>query len=473
METTTATPSPRMLIGGELVAGAQTMDVVNPATGQPFAKAPRASAQQVEQAVMAARQAYPAWAAQPAEERRQLLLRIADTIGANKEELARLITLEQGKPLPMAAFEVAITELTFREASKLELPPEVLEDSTERRVELHRRPLGVVAVITPWNVPLIMVANKVAPALLVGNTVVAKPAGTTPLATLRLGELIAQIVPAGVLNIVSDANDLGDVLTGHPDVRKISFTGSTATGRRVMASAAASLKRITLELGGNDAGLVLEDADLDDVAPKIFISAFVNSGQICAALKRLYVHESIYDELVGRLASMAEVAKVGDGMDPEVEFGPVQNAAQYERVKSLLDDAARVGTIVTGGVVQGAPGYLIRPTIVRDISDGTRLVDEEQFGPVLPVIRYSDVDEVLARINASIYGLGASVWSRNLVRAAEVAARIESGTVWINKHLDIHPTIPFGGAKSSGIGVEFSTEGLREYTQLQVINVAK
>jgi acyl-CoA reductase-like NAD-dependent aldehyde dehydrogenase len=316
-------------------------------------------------------------------------------------------------------------------------------------------------------------AFKVPAALLSGNTIVLKPAATTPLSTLRLAELIKDILPAGVLNVIADANDLGGELTAHPDVRKVSFTGSTATGSKVMAGAAAMLKRITLELGGNDAGIVLPDVDPKTAAPKIFQGAFQNSGQVCIAMKRLYVHESIYDAMCEELAALADAAVVGDGLEQGTQLGPLQNKMQYEKVKDLIEDARQHGNIIAGGTTPDRPGYFIRPTIVRDISDGSRLVDEEQFGPVLPVIKFSDPEDALSRANASNYGLGGSIWATDLDRAYSLAERMESGTVWINKHAELAPNIPFGGAKQSGLGVELGEEGLLEFTQLQVINMAR
>jgi len=394
-------------------------------------------------------------------------------IEANSAELARLLTSEQGKPLPDATGEVLGMAAFFRYLGSLDLPMKVIEDSDGRRVEAHRRPLGVVGCIIPWNYPLLILGFKLPPALLAGNTLVVKPAPTTPLSTLRFAELVANILPRGVLNVIADANDLGDVLTRHPDVRKISFTGSTATGQKVMASAAQTLKRITLELGGNDAGIVLDDVDPKKVAPGIFEGAFQNSGQVCLAIKRLYVHESVYDELCDELVNLANNAVVDDGLKQGTKLGPLQNKMQYEKVKGFLDDARQHGTVVAGGEAMDRPGYFIKPTIVRDIKEGSRLVDEEQFGPVLPLIKYSEPDDAIRRANATTYGLGASVWSSDVERAYEVASRIEAGTVWINKHIDMAPHIPFGGAKQSGIGTEFAEEGLAEFTQLQIINAAR
>ncbi len=463
----------KLLINGELVAGDLSMDVVNPATEQVLSACPRASEAQLDQAVAAARAAFPAWSAQSIDARKAVVAQIADLIEANAQELAQLLTQEQGKPLADAMGEVYGTAAFFRYFLSLDLPVKVIEDSEGKLIEAHRRPLGVVGAIVPWNFPMILMAFKLPPALIAGNTVVLKPAPTTPLTSLKLGELIRDVVPAGVVNIITDANDLGAPLTAHPDVAKVSFTGSTATGSKVMAGAAGLLKRITLELGGNDAGIVLDDVDPKEVAPKLFNSAFQNSGQVCIAMKRLYVHESIYDEVCDELTAIANDTVVGDGLQQGTKLGPLQNRMQFEKVQELIKDAAQHGTISAGGEVMDQPGYFIRPTIVRDITDGTRLVDEEQFGPVLPVIKYSDYDDVVARANASPYGLGGSVWAKDLDRAYALASKLESGTVWINQHADLNPAVPFGGAKQSGLGTELGEEGLAEFTQLRVISMVR
>jgi acyl-CoA reductase-like NAD-dependent aldehyde dehydrogenase len=461
----------KLLIGGRLVDGDLEMDVINPATEEVLAKAPRASKAQLDQAVAAAKAAFPGWAATPIAERKAAINKIADIVQANAAELGRILTQEQGKPLGDAIGEAYGFAAFCRYFTSLDLETKVIEEGTGKKVEVRRKPLGVVGAIVPWNFPLILAAFKLPPALIAGNTLVMKPAPTTPLATLKLAELIKDVLPPGVLNVITDANDLGAELTAHPDVRKISFTGSSATGKKVMEGAAATLKRITLELGGNDAGIVLDDVDPKTAAPGIFAGAFQNSGQVCIAMKRLYVHESIYDEMCSELATLAEAAVVGDGLEQGVTHGPLQNKMQYEKVREMLADAAKHGTVLAGGPAPDK-GYFIRPTIVRDISDGVRLVDEEQFGPVLPVIKYSDPEDALARANASPYGLGGSVWSKDVARAHAIAERMDAGTVWINKHLDLAPNIPFGGAKQSGIGTEMGEDGIAEFTQLQVINAA-
>ncbi|MFT6510992.1 MAG: acyl-CoA reductase-like NAD-dependent aldehyde dehydrogenase [Parvibaculaceae bacterium] len=462
-----------LLINGALVAGDATMDVVNPATEEVICAAPRASEAQLNQAVAAAKAAFPAWSKTSLDERKAVVNKIADAIEANANDLARLLTQEQGKPLADATAEVYGTAIFLRYFTSLDLPVKVIDDSEGRLVEAHRRPLGVVGAIVPWNFPMILMAFKLSPALVAGNTIVVKPAPTTPLTALKLGELICDLVPAGVVNFITDANDLGAPLTAHPDVRKVSFTGSTATGAKVMAGAAGLLKRITLELGGNDAGIVLDDVNPKEAAPKLFQSAFQNSGQVCIAMKRLYVHESIYDEMCDELASIAKETVIGDGLEQGTQLGPLQNKMQFDKVRDMIAEAGQDGTIIAGGDTPDKPGFFIAPTIVRDVTDGARIVDEEQFGPVLPVIKFSDPHDAVARANASPYGLGGSIWSADLDKAYALAQEMESGTIWINKHAELDPSVPFGGARQSGLGTELGQEGLEEFTQLKMINIAR
>jgi acyl-CoA reductase-like NAD-dependent aldehyde dehydrogenase len=465
-------PNFELLIDGKMVPGAASLDVINPATEQLAGTCSRASESQLDEAIEAASSAQAAWAATPIEERRAAVLKVAEIAAAHAPELGAILTSEQGKPLPEAVAEAYGFSMFTQHFAAMEMPVEVLEDSEARRVEVHRTPLGVVGAIIPWNFPLILLGFKLGPALVSGNTLVVKPAPTTPLSTLRLAELIKDALPPGVLNVIADANDLGSKISAHPKIRKVSFTGSTATGMKVMSSASSTLKRITLEMGGNDAGLFLPDLDPKEIAPKIFDAAFGNNGQICIALKRAYVHEDIYDDVCDELATIAKSKKIGDGTEEGVELGPLQNKAQYEKVQAIIADAAEKGTIIAGGGVPDRPGYFIEPTIVRDIAEGSRLVDEEQFGPALPVIKYSDPEEALARINRSSDGLGGSVWSSDAAKARDLAIRIDSGTVWVNKHADLDPSIPFSGAKQSGIGTELGREGFEEFTQRRVINIS-
>jgi acyl-CoA reductase-like NAD-dependent aldehyde dehydrogenase len=449
------------------------MDVINPATEEVFATVARASERQADEAIEAAATAFPAWAEVPIAERQAKVIELADAIAANADKIARALTQEQGKPLAEAQGELAWTDGYLRHYATLEIAERTIQDDASGLIQVRRKPLGVVAGIIAWNFPLLVACWKIGPAVIAGNTIVLKPAPTTPVTALMLGELCQKIFPPGVVNIIVDANDLGGYLTADPRIAKVGFTGSTATGKKIMASAADGLKRLTLELGGNDPGIVLDDVDVRETAQAIFNAAFLNCGQVCLAIKRAYVHDSIYDAMCEELARLAEAAVVDDGLAQGAQIGPIQNKAQYEKVQAFLESARKDGTIVAGGEVIDRAGYFLRPTIVRDVSDGDRIVDEEQFGPILPVIRFSDVDDVVARANASPYGLGASVWSRDVDRALAVAERIESGSVWVNQHVAIGPHIPMAGVKSSGLGVEQAEEGLAEYTQLSVINVAR
>jgi acyl-CoA reductase-like NAD-dependent aldehyde dehydrogenase len=463
----------KIWIDGKAVEGASEMSVVNPATEEVFATIARSGPEQLEQAIASAKAAQKEWAKTSMDVRKDALRAISRGINERADEIARIQTMEQGKPMAESIGEVEATQAFLDHFTTFDLPVEVVQDDEEKYVEVHRMPLGVVACIVPWNFPLLIGAHKVALALLAGNTCVLKPAPTTPITSAIFAEICAGVVPAGCVNTVNDENDLGDVLTAHPDVAKVSFTGSTATGKRIMANAADTLKRLTLELGGNDAAIVLPDVDIEDTAEKLFGAAFFNCGQVCIGLKRTYVHESIYDEMCDALAKLADTAVVGDGLDEGTQIGPLNNKMQYDKVRGFLENAKQAGTVVIGGDVPDKKGYYIQPTIIRDVNDGDEIVDVEQFGPIMPVIKYSDIDDVIARANASEYGLGGSVWTKDLAKAKEIALQIDCGTTWINKHLDFGPNVPFGGCKRSGIGVEFAQEGFYEFTQVRVINQAK
>jgi len=463
----------KMLINGALVEGSSKAPVLNPATGESFADRPVASREQLDEAVAAAKAAQVGWAAASAAERKEVLHAIASRIEENTDAIARTLTLEQGKPLRDSKGEIGLLVATIREFTTMDLEVEILEDTPTNRVEIHYRPFGVVASIVPWNFPLGLIGNKLPPALLAGNTMVIKPASSTPLSVLHVAKVIADVVPAGVLNVISDNGGLGGPLSQHPDVAKIAFTGSTETGKKVAATAIDDLKRVTLELGGNDAAIVLDDVDVKKIAPVIFATSFANTGQVCYAIKRVYAQEKVYDELCAELARMADEAVVGDGLDENTRFGPLQNKNQYETVKHYLEIAKKDGRIIAGGQVLDGPGLFIRPTVVADIDDSSPLVTEEQFGPVLPVIRIKDEEDGLRRANASEYALGGSVWSSNPERAAKVAARLEAGNIWINQHLRLAPHIPLSPAKQSGIGTELTIDGLKDFAQKIVLDILK
>ncbi|MCP4595973.1 aldehyde dehydrogenase family protein [Neptuniibacter sp.] len=464
-----------MIINGQPVApGNGSFPVIDPATASPFADCPCASVAQLDQAVDAAEAAFKSWKLVSHEERQALLHKIADKIEENAAELAEIIVKEQGKPMFLAQMEVGGSVGWTRYTADLEVPVEVVEDSENKRIEMHRKPIGVVGSILPWNWPLMIAVWHIMPALRTGNTVVVKPSPLTPFNTLRLVELINEVVPAGVVNIVTDQDQIGPAMSSHEKIGKIVFTGSTPTGQHIMRSAAANLKRLTLELGGNDGGIVLPGADLDAIAGGIFQTAFLNMGQTCAALKRLYVHESQYDELAEKLINIAKEQKVGSGFEEGVTFGPMQNKMQYDLVNGLIDDARSNGATIneTAAIPEGE-GYFIAPTIVTGAKDGMALVDKEQFGAALPIIAYSDVEDAIARVNASENGLGGSVWGSDLDEAQRIASQLECGTAWINGHAEVLPHAPFGGCKMSGFGVEFGQEGLLEYTTIQVVNINK
>lgn len=466
----------KMLIGGKLVGkdGETTsIDVINPANEKVCARVPKGTAKDIDKAVKAAKKAFPAWAETPVAERQAVISKIADVIAANAEMLARMMTKEQGKPLAESMGEMAWTEGYLRHYATLEPKGRTIQDDGDFQIELRRVPLGVVAGICPWNFPVLVPFWKIGPALIAGNTIVIKPAPTTPVTILKILELCNDFVPAGVINAVTDENDLGPVLTGHPDVAKVSFTGSSETGKKIMAASAGTIKRVTLELGGNDPAIVLPDVDVKKTAAQIFGGAFLNAGQVCLAVKRVYAHKNIYDEFCAELAKLAEAVVVDDGLHQGATMGPIQNKAQFKKVKALIKSAKKDGKVLTGGVVKGRKGYFVKPVIVRDVKDGDDIVDKEQFGPILPVIKFSSIKDITDRANSSDYGLGASVWSKDTAKAVKIASRIESGTVWVNQCINIGPHIPMAGFKASGLGVEQSAEGLEEYTQIQVLNIAK
>lgn len=468
-----------MVIDGQPVTTEVTLGVINPATGEVFARVPAGTAAHVDAAVAAAQAAFPAWRDTPDAERQRLLHALGDALQAQMPELMQLVTKESGKPLNGlegigAGMEVGGAIAWTHVTADLSLPVEMVQDNEVARVEVHRVPLGVVGSITPWNWPLLIAIWHVIPALRAGNTVVIKPSEFTPLATLHFVELANGILPKGVLNIVTGGSEVGAAMTAHPGIAKIVFTGSTETGRRIMQGAAGNLKRLTLELGGNDAGIVLPDVDVDAIAPKLFAACFHNSGQTCACLKRLYVHESIYDAVCNALAERAQQTVLGDGLDAATQLGPVQNAAQLAKVEAFAEAARHDGgRFLCGGRRRPGPGYFYEPTVVAGLTDGSRLVDEEPFGPIVPVIAYRDLDEVIARANANPQGLGGSVWSADVQRATAIALRLECGTVWVNEHGAIQPDAPFGGIKQSGIGVEFGAHGLAEYTAIRTVKVMK
>jgi acyl-CoA reductase-like NAD-dependent aldehyde dehydrogenase len=453
------------------VAG--SFPVINPATGEPFAAAPDATGEQLDAVVAAAARAFPEWSRDD-EARREALRQAGAALMAQADRLAVTLSREQGKPLHEAALEWQTGAYWLNYFADLEDPVEVVQDDEFAHIEVIRRPLGPVAAITPWNFPITLALWKIAPALRAGNTVVVKPSPYTPLSTIEMVQTLAPILPPGVLQAITGRDPLGARLVEHPLIRKISFTGSTATGTKVAQAAAGDLKRVTLELGGNDAAIVLPDADIATAAPSLFFSAMANNGQICMAVKRVYVPEAMYDDVVEAIAATAAAVVLGPGETPGTTHGPVNNRMQFERVGELVDDAVAHGArVVTGGKRRGDSGYFYEPTVLAGVDDGFRVVDEEQFGPVLPVVAYRTVDEAIDRANASSFGLGSSIWTTDTDAARALAPRLQAGTTWINTHLLVTPAQPFGGAKSSGIGVEGGHWGLHSFSEPHTLFTSK
>lgn len=455
----------RMAIGGALKPGAGRITVIDPATGAPFAEAPDAGPADLDRAVAAARAAFLDWAATPHDERAQMIVALAEAVERHADDFAPLLTSEQGKPLAEARREVLGLATWLRGAAGMTLPVTVHEDSPARYCETRHVPIGVVAAIAPWNYPLLLAAFKLGPALVTGNCVVLKPSPFTPLTSLKLGELAQTILPPGVLNVVSGGDALGPWLTAHPGIDKIAFTGSTATGKRVMASAAETLKRVTLELGGNDPGIVMHDVDPARIAPDLFSAAFGNAGQVCLATKRLYVHAAVYEAVRDALVAFAAGVRVGSGMDPGTQMGPINNRAQFLRLVELIEDCHRNGyRFACGGTVPEGPGFFLPPSIIDNPPEAARIVQDEQFGPILPMMAFTDYDDVVRLANSGPYGLGATIWAGEAAAGQALAERIVSGNVWVNECRPLSPLVPFAGHGQSGLGVENGLGGLLEYT---------
>lgn len=463
------------LINGEMVETGHWLDVINPANESVMGQVPNAGEDDLNAAVAAARGAFPAWSKTPIDERRAVIQKISAVIKENADELFRLLTTEQGKPHEQAKGEIYGAAAMSAAQSTLTLDDVINEDSDTRLSRTRRVPVGVVGGIVPWNFPVMMAIQKIAPALLSGCTIVLKPSPFTPVTTLRIAELIKDIVPAGVVNIITGEDSLGPLITAHPDIDKITFTGSTATGKKIMEGASKDLKRITLELGGNDASIVLPDANVEKVAEQLFWSSFSNAGQICVAAKRIYIHEDIYDELSAAITAYAKTVKVGDGAQQGTGVGPIQNKKQFERVKELVQDAKNNGYkfLLGGDHDPSVPGYYMPITILDNPPEHARIVAEEQFGPIMPLMKFSTTEEAISRANASEYGLAGAVWTGDPDKGVAIAEQLETGTVWVNEYLHLSPFAPFGGHKQSGFGAEYGQEGLREFTYAQVITVKR
>ncbi|KAF8721650.1 aldehyde dehydrogenase family, partial [Rhizoctonia solani] len=464
------------IINGKPASSSSTLDVQNPATQRKIAEVPVATKDQLDEAVAAARAALPAWSAKSQDERAQVLEQIAGIIQKNISEYKHILVSEQGKTLANAEMEIGVAIAMLLETAKLRVPEKVIIDNEQVRITERRVPIGVCAGIAPWNFPVMQAATKIGPALLAGNTLVLKPSPFTPLTTLRLVKDIQKVVPPGVINVLSGDDNLGPWITAHPGIDKVSFTGSTDTGKRVMASASTGLKRLTLELGGNDPAIILPDVDVVKIVPEMFWAALINNGQTCVAAKRLYVHEEIYDQFRDELAKFAKTVKTGDGTDPESQLGPVQNLMQYKKVLSFFEDAKANGyKFVTGGDVNPNPtdGLFIPASFVDNPPEDSKIVREEPFGPIVPLLKWSDEADVIKRANDTNMGLAASVWGKDLAAVERIAKQIEAGVVCMNERNPVTPFSSFGGHKESGIGVENGLSGLLSYSNIQTLTLKK
>lgn len=452
-------------------AGAARNTVVHPASGEVLTSYPQASLADIRAAVAAAKAAFPAWSQTRWDERRRLIEALADALWANRRTMSYLIALESGRPLRKAYSETYFSVDYLRLIAAQELPDEHFERAGTR-AWLTRRPIGVAAAIAPWNAPLILGVAKIANALLAGDTLVIRPAPQTPLSALYLGMLSRAIFPAGVYNTVTGDNAAAAELCGHPDVAKISFTGSTETGRIIAAAAAPTLKQLTLELGGNDAAIVLPDASIEAVAATAWAISLENAGQFCAAIKRLYVHRDIYDDVRDALVARLPTAIAGDAFDPASTLSPLQSEAQRARVAALgADCEARGCRMHRSPVAADLPGFFLPPTLVEGCTQDMPLVVEEQFGPILPIMPFDDEDTVIELANHSQYGLGGSIWSADVDRAVALAQRLEVGSAWVNQHGAYTAALPLPFAKQSGIGMDFGRFGVAEHTRPMLINV--
>ncbi|KAF2815563.1 aldehyde dehydrogenase [Mytilinidion resinicola] len=462
----------RNVIDGKLTDTKSTRRAINPATNEQLWPCPVSTPQDVDAAIQAARTAFKSWSKTPLEHRKAQLMALSAAFTALKSEFGELLTKEQGKATFFAEQEVDFGAYWLAGTCALEMPFEVVDDTPDKLVKTRYTPLGVAVGIVPWNFPIMLLCGKIAPAVMTGNCIIVKPSPFTPYCGIKLVELAQKFFPPGVIQVLSGDDSLGPWLTAHAGIDKISFTGSTATGKRVMESASKTLTRVTLELGGNDPAIICSDIDIATVAPQIAAMAFMNSGQICIAIKRIYVHKDIYIPFRDAFVECVKAFKVGNGFEKDVFLGPVQNKLQYDRVKTFLDDVNSSGQkIATGGQVidTDTSGLFIQPTVIDNPSDDSKIVVEEPFGPVVPLLQWSEEDEVLARANDTDMGLGASVWSKDIDRALRIGESLEVGSVWINEHLGIKPTATFGGQKQSGIGREWGLDGLRGYCNTQTV----
>ena len=460
------------VIGSTFSETKETFEVLNPATGKSFFSCPLTSLKQIDDTLIAAKKAQPAFGALSQKERKEMLNLCAKAIEENASEIAKTLTLEQGKPLKDASREVKGAASYFAFIAGQNIEDEIIEDTEKGHIRITHKPYGLVAAISAWNFPISLAAWKIAPALLTGNGVVIKPSPDTPLSTITLVNILSEVLPKGILGVVTGHQKEGNHLVTHPLVDKVSFTGSVATGKKINEAVSSHLKRITLELGGNDAAIVLKDCNVEKTAKGIFRGAFVNNGQTCIAIKRVYVHEEIHDALIEEVVKIAKATKIGDGMADDTVLGPLCNQRQRDIVEGLVLEAKKNGARIHAGGQRGElEGFFYEPTIVSGVKEGDAIVETEQFGPALPFISFKEEKDAIRQANAVSVGLGGSIWTQDIEKGKELLGQLECGTAWLNQHVAIDLRAPFGGAKDSGIGVEHGKEGLLAFTQKQVLNM--
>lgn len=471
----------RLLINGQWTEGSKTFDTVNPATGEVLTQVAEASAADVDRAVQAARRAFEdgsgPWRKLSASERGRLIWRLADLVEKNIEELAELETLDNGKPIFESRYvdmPMVIDVLRYYAGLATKIHGETVNTSEAAFTYTLREPVGVVGLIVPWNFPLLLASWKIGPALACGNTIVLKPAEQTPLTTLKLGELAIEAgFPAGVINIVTGGPETGKAIVAHPGIDKIAFTGSTTVGKEIMRGAADTLKRVTLELGGKSPNIVFSDADVDNAVKGAINGIFYGKGEVCNAGSRLFLERKLKDEFTEKLVARVSKMKPADPLDPKTKLGAIVSQEQMHTVLSYIHAGKKEGAkLVAGGnrvSVDGSKGFFIEPTIFGDVQNDMKIAREEIFGPVLSVLSFDDVDEVIEQANNNPYGLAAAVWTRDVKKAHRVSRRLKAGTVWINTYGLMDAALPFGGYKSSGFGRELGAHAIEHYTELKTV----
>ncbi len=454
--------------------------VKNPATMEVIETLSIPDNSEIDLIINNSKKAFQEWKNISLSQRQEILNKIADAIEARKEELSGLLTTEQGKPLHESNREIGSIINVFRLYATMSIDSEIILNNEIAmtneiaQITVNQHPYGVCSLILPWNYPVGLLGWKLAPCLLAGNSAIVKPSEFSPLTVMKCIEIIGSLLPENLVQSLSGFDQEGAYLVSHPGIARISFTGSQRAGSQILAAAGENFPKVTLEMGGNDAAIILPDCDLDKRFGSIFWGCFFNAGQICVAIKRIYVHESLVSELIRRFKEMAKALKIGNGAEPGIQLGPINNERQLLRVQELVEDAKEKGaTIITGGEKISGTGYFFQPTVLTDLDDTFRIVKEEQFGPAIPILIYSDIDDAIARANGTGHGLGGSIWTEDIELGKNLARKLECGIAWVNAHMLVEHRAPFGGWKQSGMGRELGQAGLSEFLQSQTLYIKK